>query len=542
MAGAGTNTDYNLNTLKYRTHINWMTQLYRNKEFARLINEEYQNNVEVIYGTIINRLDQYVEKIQKSVDMNYVIWGHLLTKPGELVTAHPCQGSYEGEVNYLKKWLFNRVNYMNNRYGSDYQVSYNTNVKGEDWQDNWKLDGETSGTTGQAKPIEQIKIVMPNMDGNKSLEYRVHSENIEWTGWKQEANVAGVEGLKIEAIEIKLKNMENYTISYRVHVTDIGWMPWMKNGETAGTVGLNKGIEAIEIKVEKSKGMGNKEENENALISYSGHISHIGWTDYGSDTEMIGTVGQCEQMEAIKIKANKNIFDDLELTYQVHVEDYGWMNWKNEDKIAGTEGEGKRIEAIKIKVNNSKKYKVSYRVHVQDIGWMDWKNNGEEAGTTGQRKRVEAIEIKLEQKEFYGKADYDPETDLTYEAHIANHGWTEKGENGEIIGTQTIAKQIEAIKINLKQDLTTDVWYRVYVADKGWLEWKKNGETAGTEGEGRRIEAFQIKLSSTAKHDIKYRAYVANIGWMPWRQNGEIAGTTGQALQLEAMQIRLEKK
>ena len=54
---------------------------------------------------------------------------------------------------------------------------------------------------------------------------------------------------RIEAIEIKLENMNDYTVEYQVHVQDIGWTDWYIDGETAGTIGRQKRIEAIRIRL-----------------------------------------------------------------------------------------------------------------------------------------------------------------------------------------------------------------------------------------------------------------------------------------------------
>ena len=42
---------------------------------------------------------------------------------------------------------------------------------------------------------------------------------------------------------------------------------------------------------------------------------------------------------------------------------------------------------------NKDKYDVFYRGHAQTYGWLDWSKNGEMAGTEGLAKRLEAINI-----------------------------------------------------------------------------------------------------------------------------------------------------
>ena len=63
--------------------------------------------------------------------------------------------------------------------------------------------------------------------------------------------MAGTSGqnLRIEAIQIKLENMDKYTVEYQVHVQGIGWTDWYIDGETAGTIGQARRIEAIRIRL-----------------------------------------------------------------------------------------------------------------------------------------------------------------------------------------------------------------------------------------------------------------------------------------------------
>ena len=70
---------------------------------------------------------------------------------------------------------------------------------------NWVADGALSGTTGQSKRMEAIKIRL--------------------TG----------------------EAAEKYDIYYRVHSQNFGWLDWSKNGEPSGTAGYSYRMEAIQI-------------------------------------------------------------------------------------------------------------------------------------------------------------------------------------------------------------------------------------------------------------------------------------------------------
>ena len=75
----------------------------------------------------------------------------------------------------------------------------------------------------------------------KNISYTVMPDRIE----------AGTEGQskRIEAIQIELENLEDYTIEYKVHIQDIGWTNWYRDGEMAGTVGKGLRIEGIKIRI-----------------------------------------------------------------------------------------------------------------------------------------------------------------------------------------------------------------------------------------------------------------------------------------------------
>ncbi|URN83916.1 Ig-like domain-containing protein [Acetobacterium wieringae] len=135
-------------------------------------------------------------------------------------------------------------------------ISYQTHVENVGWQD-WKINGNMSGTSGQSLRLEGIKIKLNNYE-NLGVTYQTHIQNIGWEadtnrGWKSSGEMSGTQGLsyRLEAIQIKLtgSNSDNYDIYYHVHAQNVGWMGWAKNGESAGTAGYGYRLEGIEIKV-----------------------------------------------------------------------------------------------------------------------------------------------------------------------------------------------------------------------------------------------------------------------------------------------------
>lgn len=278
-------------------------------------------------------------------------------------------------------------------------VTYQTHVQDYGWQE-WKNDGEMSGTSGQSKRLEGINIKLQNLSG--SVEYQTHVQDIGWQGWKSNGAMAGTSGQskRLEAIKIKLSGdaANKYDIYYRVHAQDYGWLGWAKNGESAGSEGYSKRLEGIEIKLVKKGGAAPGSTSRPFVcktITYQTHVQNIGWQAEKADGEVSGTSGQSLRLEAIKIKLGSSI--DGGLTYATHVQDIGWQSFVSNGQLSGTSGQSKRLEAIKINLtgNAANQYDIYYRVHAQNFGWLGWSKNGQSAGTAGYSYRLEAIQIVL---------------------------------------------------------------------------------------------------------------------------------------------------
>ena len=141
------------------------------------------------------------------------------------------------------------------------EVKYSTHVQDIGWM-RYKGDGSTSGTTGQAKRLEGIKVELGSAVTSQysgSIQYRTHIQNLGWeSGWKSDGEMSGTSGqsLRLEAIQIKLTGelANKYDIYYRVHAQNFGWLGWAKNGESAGTEGYAYRLEAIEIQLVEKGG------------------------------------------------------------------------------------------------------------------------------------------------------------------------------------------------------------------------------------------------------------------------------------------------
>ncbi len=285
-------------------------------------------------------------------------------------------------------------------------INYRTHVQTYGWESEWKKGGETSGTTGQSKRLEGIKIKLDNAPYEGSVVYRTHVQTYSWESeWKKDGETSGTTGeaKRLEAIEIKLtgKMAEKYDIYYRVHSQTYGWLDWAKNGEPAGTAGYAKRLEGIEIKLVKKGGDAPGSTTTpyvtKSLVSYQSHVQTYGWQDLVYDGTTSGTFGQAKRLEGIKINlADTSVSGDI--CYRSHVQTYGWENdWAKNGELSGTTGKAKRLEAIQIKLTEemAEKYDIYYRAHVQTYGWLGWAKNGESAGTAGYAKRLEGVQIVL---------------------------------------------------------------------------------------------------------------------------------------------------
>ena len=151
-------------------------------------------------------------------------------------------------------------------------IVYSSYVQSNGWTKSVK-DGALSGTEGQSKRLEGLKIDIEDSPYDGEVIYSTKMQSNSWAGNSSSGNSSGMPGQTkpLEAVKINLSGeiANYYDIYYRLHVQSYGWLGWAKNGMKAGTVDLFKQAEAIEIKlVEKNKGDSVSEKN-----SYKTNIS-----------------------------------------------------------------------------------------------------------------------------------------------------------------------------------------------------------------------------------------------------------------------------
>ena len=414
-------------------------------------------------------------------------------------------------------------------------VKYSSHIETNGWEKKFsKIDGETSGTTGESKRLEAIQISLGNSEEvpeGASIKYQLHVQDYGWMDWKQDGEIAGTigEGKRIEAIKIEIEGMKGYCVEYRTHIGGIGWQKWKSDGAISGTIGEEKRIEAIQIRVVK-------EENRivEPSVEYQSYIQNTGWQDEVLENTISGTTGQSKRIEALKIDLTGVNIESF-VKYRVYTKN-AWQSWENNGEQVGIAGQT-GINAIQIELENLEGYSIEYRTYMSDYGWQKWKKDGEIAGIIG-NNNVEAIQIRIV---YNNSVTLEPE--VSYEVYVEGVGWKGETPEGFLSGTTGESKRLEALKINLSDvDASQKIKYRVHVQDIGWQPWVKNGTMAGTTGQSKRIEAIQIELEQMDSYTVEYQVYIQDYGWSDWMIDGETAGTTGEGKRIEAIKIRIVPK
>lgn len=121
------------------------------------------------------------------------------------------------------------------------RIKYRSHIQSIGWQD-WKHDGETSGTTGEAKRLEAIQI-----DCKSEVYAKAHIQTEGWIDYGK-INKDTIIGTTGEAKRLECLCLKGDFI-YRVHIQGSGWSCWTKADGicTLGSVGQSLRIEAIEI-------------------------------------------------------------------------------------------------------------------------------------------------------------------------------------------------------------------------------------------------------------------------------------------------------
>lgn len=133
-------------------------------------------------------------------------------------------------------------------------------------------------------------------------------------------------------------------------------------------------------------------------VTYSAHISYIGWGSWVSSNQSANVYGN-NPLEAFQISLDQGLHHLFDISYRAHVENIGWQGWQKNGGMVGTVGRSLHMQAIEMKLTGKLKdyFDLAYRVNVEG-SWQPWVYNGQMAGTTGQGKNLYNIQVKLIKK------------------------------------------------------------------------------------------------------------------------------------------------
>ncbi|PKL03417.1 MAG: hypothetical protein CVV55_00065 [Synergistetes bacterium HGW-Synergistetes-2] len=217
-----------------------------------------------------------------SIDANGVItygFRHHLAKADEAVTAVQAddglaQGDASGAATAAAKTvtitvLVSMENYQDTTLTlvlgetEPLGVRYLTHIQDIGWETDWVTAGALSGTSGQSKRLEALKIELTgDLPADASIDTAVHVQNQGDLGPFAMGTAAGTSGLglRLENICLTLHNLPGYSLRYNVHVQNQGWLRdeadrsrWFTSGEVAGTAALGLRLEGLRIELVKDE-------------------------------------------------------------------------------------------------------------------------------------------------------------------------------------------------------------------------------------------------------------------------------------------------
>lgn len=137
-----------------------------------------------------------------------------------------------------------------------YAISYQCHNERIGWTE-WKNDGELAGSENPGLRMEAIRIKLGHkIPAEINIEYNTHISQIGWLpNYSRNGEISGTVGQfrRLEAIKIRLINQpNNYSVIYRVRIAgSTAWSQWFSDDEEAGTTGQSMAIEAIRVLILK---------------------------------------------------------------------------------------------------------------------------------------------------------------------------------------------------------------------------------------------------------------------------------------------------
>lgn|GEM_PF-1813585 len=193
-----------------------------------------------------------------------------------------------------------------------YDLYYRAHVEKFGWLD-WAKNGHAAGSAGFGRRVEAFEMkILPKGTGGAfktdrayvsnpeegQVNYRSHVESYGWLRpvWDGASSGTEGEGKRVESLRISLsEGLPEGSIYYQSHVQGHGWMNEVKDGALSGTVGEAKRVEAIRIRLHGGI-------SSTHGVRYRTHVEGVGWTSWSEDGAPSGTQGQGRRIEALEIK------------------------------------------------------------------------------------------------------------------------------------------------------------------------------------------------------------------------------------------------
>lgn len=411
-------------------------------------------------------------------------------------------------------------------------VSYQTHVQDIGWQAPVS-NGMTAGTTGRAKRVEALKINLLSQDGtplgNDSISVQSHISGIGWepqpVGNGQTSGTVG-QSRAIEAIKLSLSGglSDSYDIWYRVHSANVGWLGWASNGEPAGTQGYAYQIEAIQIKVlpknaqdAPARGDAFRDHSqEPPTVSYRSHISNVGWMGVVADGKTSGVIDSRNAIEALSLSVNWYGHGGS-ISSRAHVSGIGWQSWSS--GTVGTTGQSRSVESVQLKLNDeiSATYDIWYRVYASKLGgWLGWTSNGSPAGSVGKGAAIQGIQVMLVEKGCSAPGDtanhFIGATDVLSGSSYGLNGNSLGTVQGKTIlmGSESGSEPLTSLSISFdNQETSGSIGYSGCYEFSGWSGVVSDGAALNSKNDGRTLKAVRLTLTGDLSnaYDVWYRCF-----------------------------------
>lgn len=238
----------------------WGNYLVQDNDIIRFAFSYWGNGADVTgyneaTGQSVLNMGNKDELLEVIADLNDDISKYLLTSP--LVREAYLEAllvlgdlSNQADIDQTEMKLLDAIE------GYKLSPQYRSHIQNKDWEEDWVIGDEMSGTEGEGLRLEAIQIeLQENKDYDVGVRYKSHIQNRGWEEeWTENGNTSGTEGqsLQLEAIQIELTgdHAHLFDLYYVVHVQDEGWTDGVKNGGVAGTTGQARRLEGIRLMVE----------------------------------------------------------------------------------------------------------------------------------------------------------------------------------------------------------------------------------------------------------------------------------------------------